>query len=242
VSRYEHAPATGATASDGVRNVNLGSIQPDKKDFGANEIFADRLSLPIRTVLLGKTQRGMMSHSENVQLLWQAFDELFGALYGYAMVLSRDRAQAEDLVQETCLRAIQAVDSFRPGNTVKSWLFTILRNIWLNQLRQRRTDPVLVNIDTEDGFTEIVFESRRDPHALYVSTVECRQVREAIQLLPEEHREIIVLREYEEMSYQEIAKLLECPLGTVMSRLGRARAKLRALLLAPEQPAKDGQE
>jgi RNA polymerase sigma-70 factor, ECF subfamily len=73
-------------------------------------------------------------------------------------------------------------------------------------------------------------ESSKDPHALYVSKVERDQVREAIQQLPDEFREIIVLREYQELSYQEIATLLDCPAGTVMSRLGRARSKLRSLL------------
>lgn len=188
----------------------------------------------------------MKFQSENIQLLWQAFDELFDSLYGYAMVLSRDRTQAEDLVQETCVRAIQAVDSLRPGSNIKGWLFTILRNIWLNHLRHRRTAPQFVELDRSENRSEIAVETRRDPYALYVSKIEREHVREAIQSLPQEYREIVVLREYGEMSYQEIATLLECPVGTVMSRLGRARSRLRTLLSAglhaPEQQGRGAAE
>jgi len=157
--------------------------------------------------------------------------ECIEGLYGYAMALTRNHAQAEDLVQETYVRALGAMGRLRPESNVKSWLFTILRNIWLNQLRQRRTAPQIVEMDVEGINAGIGTKTADDdPYALYVSTVERNQVREAIQQLPAEYREIILLREYEELSYQEIATILDCPAGTVMSRLARARAKLRALL------------
>ena len=173
----------------------------------------------------------VMSFSgEKRQFLSQVLDEVFDGLYGYAMVLSRDRTEAEDLVQETCFRAVKAIESLEPGSNAKSWLFTILRNIWLNQVRQRRAAPKIVELDVDENTLDMAVEASKDPHALYVSKVERDQVREAIQQLPDEFREIIVLREYEELSYQEIAALLDCPAGTVMSRLGRARSKLRSLL------------
>jgi RNA polymerase sigma-70 factor (ECF subfamily) len=159
-------------------------------------------------------------------------DELFNGLFSYAMVLSRDRAEAEDLVQETCVRAIPALESLRPDSHMKGWLFTILRNIWFNELRRRRTAPKAVELDVDERAADSVAEPSKDPFALYASKIECEQVRAAIQQLPEEFREIVLLREYEEMSYQEIARVLGCPAGTVMSRLGRARSKLRALLLS----------
>lgn len=83
----------------------------------------------------------------------------------------------------------------------------------------------------DEGTADLVVATSKGPHALYVETLERESVREAILLLPLEFREIILLREYEELSYQEIAKLLDCPAGTVMSRLARARSRLRALLL-----------
>jgi RNA polymerase sigma-70 factor (ECF subfamily) len=146
------------------------------------------------------------------------------------MVLSRNHAEAEDLVQETYVRAIQAMGRLRAGSNMKSWLFTILRNIWLNQLRKRRNGPQVVEIEVEDGAANNIVEPSKDSHDVYVSKVEAEQVRAAIQELPVEFREVILLREYEDLSYLEIASVLDCPVGTVMSRLGRARAKLRASL------------
>lgn len=156
-------------------------------------------------------------------------------LYSYAMVLTRNPAEAEDLVQETFVRALKAIGRLRTDSNIKSWLFTILRNIWLNQLRRRRTGPEMIEMDVDESTTNIAVETSKDPHALYVSKVQHEQVREAIEQLPVEFREIILLREYEELSYQQIASVLGCPAGTVMSRLGRARSKLRTLLSAALQ-------
>ena len=156
--------------------------------------------------------------------------EHLDGLYSYALILSRNRTEAEDLVQETCLRALRAMDRLRPDSNAKSWLFTILRNIWFNQLRQWRTAPENVELDLDGNGPNAAVDTAKDPHAIYVSNIEQEQVRAAIQQLPVEFREIIILREYEELSYQEIAAVLECPQGTVMSRLARARSKLRGLL------------
>jgi RNA polymerase sigma-70 factor (ECF subfamily) len=151
-------------------------------------------------------------------------------LYGYALVLSSDRTEAENLVQETYHRAIQAMRTLRRDNNVKSWLFTILRNMWFNQSRQWRTAPEIVELDSEETAPIRVAETAKDPHAPSVSNIEQEQVRTAIQQLPIEFREILLLRECEDLSYQEIASVLECPLGTVMSRLATAGSKLRDLL------------
>src|SRR5882757_3022736 len=156
--------------------------------------------------------------------------EHIDGLFGYALILTRNRSEAEDLVQETYVRAIGAIGRLRPDSNMKSWMFTILRNVWLNQLRQRRTTPDLIDIDTDESTADIVVETSKDPYESYASKVEVEQVRRAIQQLPVDFREIILLREYEELSYQEIASVLGCPAGTVMSRLGRARSKLRTLL------------
>jgi RNA polymerase sigma-70 factor (ECF subfamily) len=156
--------------------------------------------------------------------------ENIDGLYGYALILTRNHAEAEDLVQETYLRAIQAMGRLRAGSNIKAWLFTILRNAWFNQLRKRRNAPPMINIEVGDDVAGGIPELSKDSHDLYVSKLEAEQVRAAIQELSIHSREIILLREYEELSYQEIASILDCPIGTVMSRLGRARAKLRVLL------------
>jgi RNA polymerase sigma-70 factor (ECF subfamily) len=118
----------------------------------------------------------------------------------------------------------------RPDSNIKSWLFTILRNIWFNQLRQWRRAPEIVKLESDGTGPISVADTVKDPHTTYVNNIEQEQVQNAIQQLSIELREIIILREYEELSYQEIATVLECPLGTVMSRLARARSKLRDLL------------
>ena len=156
--------------------------------------------------------------------------EYLDGLYSYALVLTRNHAEAEDLVQETYIRAMQAMGRLRAGSNMKGWLFTILRNVWFNQLRKWRNAPQMVGIEVGDGIADSIIEPSKDSYDLYVSKMEAEQVRAAIQELPVEFREIILLREYEDLSYLEIASVLDCPVGTVMSRLGRARAKLRALL------------
>jgi RNA polymerase sigma-70 factor, ECF subfamily len=163
---------------------------------------------------------------------------LFGyldELFGYAMVLARNPTEAADLVQETFVRALKAKESLRYGSNVKSWMFTILRNIWLNQLRHKRRAPQVVELEAYQSTADTAIKTSKDPYAQYVSEMEQKEVRNAIQQLPAQFREIIILREYEELSYQEIAALLECPAGTVMSRLSRARSRLRVLLSENEQ-------
>jgi RNA polymerase sigma-70 factor (ECF subfamily) len=163
-------------------------------------------------------------------------------LYGYAMVLTRNATVAADLVQETYVRAMDPMGRLREDSNTKAWLYTILRNIRLNQVRQQRTRPRLL---ADENTADLVIETAKDPHALHVSKLGVEQVREAIMRLPLEFREIILLREYGELSYQEIATLLDCSPGTAMSRMATARSKLRTLLpttgrSSPSPPVRDG--
>ncbi len=171
----------------------------------------------------------MFPNQHAIQESTAAIEHIDG-LYGYALVLTQNRAGAEDLVQETYVRAIRVMGRLRHDSNVKAWLFTILRNIWLNELRQRRKAPELVDVEADERTSNLMDGSTKSPHDVYVGKLERRHVREAIQQLPEEAREVILLREWEELSYQEIAIVLDCPVGTVMSRLARARSKLRDLL------------
>jgi RNA polymerase sigma-70 factor, ECF subfamily len=148
------------------------------------------------------------------------------ALYGYAMTLTRDSTDAEDLVQETYLRATSAANHPPLSDNLKAWLFVIMRNAWLNQVRHHQSGPHFVELDTN----EQTGDAGDNPHVVYLRKLEREHVREAIDKLPEAYREIVVLRDIEGFTYQEIAMVLACPAGTVMSRLGRARAKLRTSL------------
>jgi RNA polymerase sigma-70 factor (ECF subfamily) len=157
--------------------------------------------------------------------------EHLDSLYGFAMTLARDRTEAEDLVQETYLRAVRAFGQLVPDSNLKGWLFAIMRNVWLNQIRHARSGPQFVEIDAEEEDRADWLDRRaNDPHVVYIKKVEREQVRAAIESLPRQHREIILLRDIEGFSYKQIASILDCPAGTVMSRLGRAREKLRLLL------------
>jgi RNA polymerase sigma-70 factor (ECF subfamily) len=152
-------------------------------------------------------------------------------LYGYAMTLTHNEAEAEDLVQETYLRAVPAFGQLRPDSNLKSWLFTILRNVRLNQLRQSKSKPRVVEINEPvSGAWEFEDKSSKDPFVSYLTKVKQADMRKAIENLPAAYREVIVLREFEELSYGEIAEVLDCPPGTVMSRLSRAREKLKKML------------
>lgn len=164
--------------------------------------------------------------------------EHIDGLYGYALVLTRNRVQAEDLVQETYVRALEAVSRLREDSNIKGWLFTILRNLWLNERRRHHTGPSFIELDFD---TIAADGTARDSHEILLRKEDAESVRAAIDKLPPEFKEIILLREFEELSYHQIAEVLGCPAGTVMSRLGRARAKLRTLLASRwKTPAKLG--
>ncbi|HEX4170384.1 MAG TPA: sigma-70 family RNA polymerase sigma factor [Bryobacteraceae bacterium] len=157
--------------------------------------------------------------------------EYLDGLYGYAMTLTRNQTEAEDLVQETYLRAARAFGQLRPDSNLKSWLFTILRNVRLNQIRHSQSGPRMVEVNDQSGnIPDFEDTLSKDPYASYETKLKQADVRNAIEQLPPVYREVILLREFEELSYSEIANVLDCPTGTVMSRLGRAREKLKEAL------------
>ena len=173
----------------------------------------------------------MRQAGDCTELFSQASLEYIDALYGYAMMLTRDQTEAEDLVQETYLRALRAFGQLVPDSNLKSWLFVIMRNAWLNELRHRRSGPRFIELDGEnEGTTRWPDPLTRDPYVVYLRKLEREEIKEAIESLPSPYREVVVLRDIEGFSYHEIATLLDCPAGTVMSRLGRAREKLRLML------------
>ena len=153
------------------------------------------------------------------------------ALYGFAMVLTADQTEAQDLLQETYLRAFGACELLMPDSNLKAWLFVIMRNVWLNQMRHRRSGPEFVEIEEQEGpGTPWLDGGSEDPLKLLLKKVERERVRDAIAQLPQPYREVVVLRDLEGFSYQQIAGIIGCPAGTVMSRLARGREKLRLTL------------
>jgi RNA polymerase sigma-70 factor, ECF subfamily len=151
-------------------------------------------------------------------------------LYSYAVTLTRNWEDVEDLVQETYVRALRAANRLRSDSNIKGWLWTILRNLWLNQVRQRNCTPKITELDANHRADYLPAERSEDVSAEYERKWDQYRLRRALLRLPREFREIVVLREYQELSYADIAGLLACPAGTVMSRLARAREKLRYML------------
>ena len=147
---------------------------------------------------------------------------LFDALYRYARCLARERAEAEDLVQETYVKALRGFGSFTPGTNFRAWIFRILRNTFLTSRTGLRETPV-------DDDTPVAVESTTPEHLLMRKFTR-ESLQRAIEALPAGFREVLVLTDVEEMSYKEIAETLSIPVGTVASRLIRARARLRKTL------------
>jgi RNA polymerase sigma-70 factor, ECF subfamily len=160
--------------------------------------------------------------------------ENLSALYGFAMTLSHNRTDAEDLVQEACLRAIKGMTHTAIKSDPKVWLFTILRNVWINEWRRRANGPefILLGKSRIDGgpLQPWLSDERERPEDHFERNVTSGKIRLAISGLPEMFREVVVLRYFEGFSYRQIASILGCPAGTVMSRLNRARAELRTIL------------
>jgi RNA polymerase sigma-70 factor, ECF subfamily len=160
--------------------------------------------------------------------------ENLDALYGFAMSLTRNPVDAEDLVQETCLRAIKGITQRGIESDPKVWLFTILRHVWINQWRRRTKGPEFILLGKTRGdngpLQEWFSEERDPPEDQFDRNVASGKIRLAISGLPEVFREVVVLRYFEGFSYRQIASILGCPAGTVMSRLNRAKAELRIIL------------
>jgi len=151
---------------------------------------------------------------------------LFDQLYNFAHWLTQDRTEAEDLVQETYTKALRGFSSFQVGTNFRAWVFRILRNTFLT------SRSGLKSTMTDEADLDAITSNHPTPEAILIQQSERETVQQALTDLPVPFREILLLCEVEEMSYEEIAQVLAIPIGTVMSRLYRARKALRALLLA----------
>jgi RNA polymerase sigma-70 factor, ECF subfamily len=150
---------------------------------------------------------------------------LFDQLYNFARWLTRDTEEAEDLVQETYVKALKGFPSFQLGTNFRAWIYRILRNTFLTSRTGLRA-TMTVPLDPEQDEPELAVENET-PETILMKRSDSQLVISAIDGLPVHYREALLLCEVEEMSYQEIAETLSIPVGTVMSRLSRARRTLR---------------
>jgi RNA polymerase sigma-70 factor (ECF subfamily) len=144
--------------------------------------------------------------------------------------LTGNAADADDLVQETMLKAYRAWDQYEKGTNAKGWLLTILRNSFINEYRRRTRHPETVDVDTIEPFAVFGEVQDDDPQGAFFDQIVDDEVLKAIDDLPVAFRETLVLSDVEGMSYQEIGKILGVPVGTVKSRLFRARQALQGKL------------
>ena len=153
--------------------------------------------------------------------------DLIPRLRRYARALAGERAAADDLVQDTLERAWSKLHLYRRGTDLRAWLFTVMHNVHVNRLRAAKpTEPL------EDDLPEL---AQRAPQS---DALLVRDLDRAIARLPADQRAVLLLVTLEEMSYEEVARTLGIPIGTVMSRLSRAREKLRAMMLGQMPPAR----
>ena len=160
--------------------------------------------------------------------------EYFDALYNTAMRMTRNPSAAQDLVQETYLKAYRFFDRFEPGTNLKAWLFTILRNTYINTYRQtarqqQQVDFEHVSLFYADTSAAPEWQDRGSVEEMLRHVVQ-DDVKRALDELPEEYRMVVLLADLEDFSYKEIAAIVDCPVGTVMSRLFRGRRLLRKSL------------
>lgn len=148
-----------------------------------------------------------------------------GSAYNLARWLTRNDSDAEDVVQEAFLRALRSFKTFTPGRDGRAWLLAIVRNCCRTWLRENRPQQLAVELDDN---SQASGEPWSNPEASLISSATSQLVRQAIEELPVEYREVLVLRELEDLSYKEIAAVAEIPIGTVMSRISRARRELYA--------------
>lgn len=139
----------------------------------------------------------------------------------YARALAGERSAADDLVQDTLERACNKLHLWRRGSDLRAWLFTIMHNVFINQVRGRRTVP---DVPLNDEIMEL------PAHSAPADRLEIRDLDAALARLADEQREVLLLVALEQLSYEETAKALGIPIGTVMSRLSRARARLRGIM------------
>ena len=215
---------------------------------------SDTMPTTTRTAKLPKTQ---VSHSPatplfeadslqdetqtpiNPQRRTKAFEnqvlENLDMLYAVALRLTRNPSDAQDLTQNTVVKALRFHDKFKPGTYMKAWLLTVLRNTFINEYRRRTRRPDFVELTGSEAAPDtspdasIKYEAARDNTNELLELLD-DEVREAIESLPPDFRLAVIMTDLEDRSYREVAEAMECPIGTVMSRLYRGRKLLREQL------------
>ena len=156
-------------------------------------------------------------------------------LYAHALRLTRSPADAEDLVQDTFVKALRFYDRFERGTNLKAWLLRIQFNAFVNKYRRRNKEYAVAESMSHEPAGEVtmgrgMLQALLDPQGAALAPVVAKELQAVVESLPEDHRTVVLLADVEELSYKEIAEIVGCPIGTVMSRLHRARRTLQERL------------
>ena len=157
------------------------------------------------------------------------------AAYNLARWLTHNDHDAQDVVQESLVRAMRYMGSFR-GDNARAWLLQILRHTCYSWLKENRPVENVVLDDSDDAWQTIPAPAADEPHSMAMRKADRQQINEALAALPVAYREVLVLRELEDLSYNDIARIADIPVGTVMSRLARARGLMREALVPSGRP------
>lgn len=174
----------------------------------------------------------------------QRFEEMakpyFKPLYQAALRMTRNREWAEDITQETLIRAYERFDQFQEGTNFRAWLFTILTRVYINDYERGKRRPLTTSFDAgvEGSTWDFPAPAESDPAVLLTQNLLDERLQQALDRLPEEYRTAMLLVDVEELSYQEVADALGIPIGTVRSRVSRGRALMRKMLTATEEAIK----
>ena len=160
-------------------------------------------------------------------------------LYRAALSMTRNPQDADDLVQDTFVRAFQFIDKYQVGTNARAWLFRILTNLFINNYRRKKREPEKTSYDEMEDFflynrlQDAYLSGKADtPEVAVMGKIEVEAIQEAIQRLPDEYRDTVILADMNELSYQEVSEILEVPIGTVRSRLSRGRRLVQRALWA----------
>jgi RNA polymerase sigma-70 factor (ECF subfamily) len=196
-------------------------------------LYQPRQASPARPLMRGN---GSSVDPEKTRRFWEAALPHLDEVYTLARYLLRDGGDAEDAAQECYLRALRYFDSYR-GPAIKPWLFAILRNVCRGEFARRSGAPLNMggDMDAEEDTAPLWQEEQASPETQIVHEHDAETIRRLVADLPQPFREAIVLREVNDLSYREIAEVIGVPVGTVMSRLARARAMLRKAWIAEEE-------
>jgi RNA polymerase sigma-70 factor (ECF subfamily) len=202
-------------------------LEIDKFALTNEEIYLETHSKVQSNTLMNSTQ-------SKQSLFEQEALPHMNALYSFAVRLCRDRDDASDLLQETFLKGYRFFDKFESGTNCKAWLFRILKNTYINQYRKDKKEPDTIEYDTIEEFYDLIRSESTESTDLQKRIFDNLlddEISIALDSLPESFRTAIILCDLEGMTYDEISEILECPIGTVRSRLHRARNILASKLI-----------